>query len=37
MIGHLDVPLEELEEQIKQKQAEKEKLLDEIEEGQRNT
>ena len=37
MIGHLDVPLEELEEQIKQKQAEKEKLLDEIEELQRNT
>src|SRR5215472_16312266 len=32
-IGHIDVPLEELEERIKQMQAEKEKLLREIEEA----
>jgi DNA repair exonuclease SbcCD ATPase subunit len=32
-IGYIDVPLEELEEHIKQKQAEKEKLLHEIEEA----
>jgi hypothetical protein len=31
-IGHIDVPLEELEEHIKQKQAEKERLLREIDE-----
>jgi predicted ATP-grasp superfamily ATP-dependent carboligase len=32
-IGHIDVPLEELEEHIKLKQAEKEKLLHEIDEA----
>ncbi|MGB6528713.1 MAG: hypothetical protein WBF33_11445 [Candidatus Nitrosopolaris sp.] len=32
-IGHIDVPLEELEEHIKQKQAEKETLLHEIDES----
>ena len=32
-IGHIDVPLEELEEHIKQKQAEKETLLHEIDEA----
>ena len=32
-INHIDVPLEELEEHIKQKQAEKETLLHEIDEA----